>query len=151
MAEFELWAHGTSAHVEIPNRAIAIVRVGSGLRIEQELDSLNWIHLAIPTLRKQENSRLALTAIKPKYRTLHSNTAEKEGRDYRPIVHQIHVYDNDGRIDAGELDDGVVKVPTYKMEGAVGVSIQLLWGVVGENKFDTIFELNGVGAEFTEV
>jgi len=49
MESYSHWVHGVATIVEHPTRAKSIYHWGGGTVVEQEADTYNWFHLAIPT------------------------------------------------------------------------------------------------------
>ena len=49
MSRYEYWLHGTSVHVEYPDRVQYIRRAGYYAEIRQDPETANWFNFAVPT------------------------------------------------------------------------------------------------------
>ena len=143
MGEYEYWLHGTSMHVEYPDRVQHIRRAGYYTEVRQDPGTANWFNFAIPTPtihngKKMRCSHVHLMA------EVHENAK----------LDKVHIWDGDRCVqeidDLGLMDQHVDKtftIPKQRVRNGLLISVYVEF-LEGEEPGELHFM--GAGASFDE-
>ncbi|MCB0168602.1 MAG: hypothetical protein KDI79_30520 [Anaerolineae bacterium] len=150
MGKFDLRIHGGTTQYELPHLVKYVRRFGWGTEVEQEPGTDNWFHIAIPTLKKQEDVLLLYD-----FTYLKAHRASGNISNVIALIDRVHIWD--GATKRIFADDNVSfpygsfkfwSLPHTLIAEGMNMSIHVTWyQQSGDNRGKITFSSAGAGFE----